>query len=68
MSRLKAKAGEWHTMAVTHVGKKIVCKLDAEKLLEVEDDAIPKAGKIGLWTKADAQTAFDGFTVSGTGK
>jgi hypothetical protein len=60
---LKLKAGDWHTSSVNHVGKKIVCKLDGEKYLEVEDDAITKGGKVGLWTKADAQTAFDNFGV-----
>jgi hypothetical protein len=62
---LKLKAGEWHTIGVNHVGKKIVCKLDGEKYLEVEDDAITKAGKVGLWTKADAQTAYDNLSVIG---
>jgi Domain of Unknown Function (DUF1080) len=64
---LKLKAGEWHTIAVSQVGKKIVCKLDGEKHLEVEDDAITKPGKVGLWTKADAQTAFDNLRVVGLG-
>lgn len=64
-SDLKLKVGEWHTIGVNHVGKKIVCKLDGEKYLEVEDDAITKAGKVGLWTKADAQTAFDNLSVIG---
>jgi hypothetical protein len=67
-SDLKLKEGEWHTINVNHIGKKIVCKLDGEKYLEVEDDAITKAGKIGLWTKADAQTAFDNLSVVGLGK
>jgi hypothetical protein len=66
-SDLKFKAGEWHTIAVNHVGKKIVCKLDGEKYLEVEDEAIAKPGKVGLWTKADAQTAFDTLHVIGLG-
>jgi Domain of Unknown Function (DUF1080) len=64
-SDLKLKAGEWHTIAVKHAGKKIECRLDGEKYLEVEDDAITKGGKIGLWTKADAQTAFDQLVVGG---
>jgi hypothetical protein len=29
----------------------------------VEDDAITKGGKVGVWTKADAQTAFDTLGV-----
>ncbi len=60
---LKIKAGEWHTLAVKHEGKKIVCSLDGKALIEAENDAISKHGKIGLWTKADAQTSFDNLTV-----
>jgi len=32
-------------------------------ILTATDDSIKKAGKVGLWTKADAQTYFDKFTV-----
>jgi hypothetical protein len=34
-------------------------------MLDVKDDAFQKAGKVGLWTKADAQTSFDDFRVKG---
>ncbi len=33
------------------------------EILKSTDDSIKKAGKVGLWTKADAQTYFDKFTV-----
>jgi hypothetical protein len=32
--------------------------LDGQKHLEVEDATFPDAGKIGLWSKADAQSYF----------
>jgi hypothetical protein len=32
-------------------------------MLDVNDDTFPGAGKIGLWTKSDAQTHFDKFEV-----
>lgn len=60
---LKIKAGEWHTLSITQVGKKIVLSVDGKQLIEAENDAISKAGAIGLWTKADAQTSFDELTV-----
>jgi hypothetical protein len=34
-------------------------------MLEGKDDTFTKAGKVGLWTKADAQTHFDEFRASG---
>jgi len=62
---LKVPAGEWHTLRVTMKGEQIECYLDGKKYLEAKDDAIKDAGKVGLWTKADARSYFDGFKVSG---
>ena len=56
---LQAPAGEWHMLAIKMKGSAIECSLDGKKQLEAKDDAFTKAGKIGLWTKADAQTYFD---------
>ncbi len=62
---VKVPTKEWHTLKVTMTGDHIECFLDGKKHLDVKDDSIPKAGKVGLWTKADAQTYFDDFKVSG---
>jgi hypothetical protein len=64
-AEVKVKAGEWHTIKVEMKGDHIECYLDGKKLLDVKDDSIKEAGKVGLWTKADAQTRFDDFKVSG---
>ena len=61
---LKAEAG-WRTIRVTMKGEQIECCLDGKKLLEAKDDTFKDAGKVGLWTKADAATHFDDLTVSG---
>ena len=37
--------------------------LNGRKLFEVENDTFQGAGKIGLWTKADAVTHFDDLRV-----
>ena len=60
---LKVPEGEWHTLKVKMVGDHIECFLDGKKLLDVRDNTIAKAGQVGLWTKADAQTYFDNFAV-----
>ena len=62
-AEVKAPAGEWHTLSVKMVGDKIECFVDGKKYLDAKDDTFPKAGKVGLWTKADAQTSFDSFIV-----
>ena len=36
-------------------------------ILTATDDSIEKAGNVGLWTKADAQTYFDKFVVARQG-
>ena len=61
------KAGTWHTMTVRMKGDAIECHLDGKKHLTATDSAIKKAGRVGLWTKADAVTAFAGLKIaSGT--
>jgi hypothetical protein len=64
---LKVPAGEWHTMKIKQIGDAIECWLDGTKYLEAKDDALTKAGKVGLWTKADAQSHFDGFEAHDLG-
>jgi hypothetical protein len=58
-----AEAGKWHTLRVVHKGNAIACYLNGKKYLEAKDDTFPGAGKIGVWSKADAQTRFAGFTI-----
>jgi hypothetical protein len=61
---LTIPVNSWHTITVKMMGEQIECLLDGKKLLEGKDDTFQKAGKIGLWTKADAQTYFDDLKVS----
>ena len=58
---LEGPAGVWHTLAIRMKGDAIECSLNGKKHLEAKDATIAKAGKVGLWTKADAQTYFDRF-------
>lgn len=59
-----AEPGAWHTIEVTHVGDQIVCTLDGVSRLEARDSAITEPGGVGVWTKADAVTWFDGFAAA----
>jgi hypothetical protein len=49
----------WHTLRVTMTGDHIECYYDGMKYLEVSDSTFSEAGKIGLWSKSDAQSHFD---------
>lgn len=59
-------ADGWHELRVTMSGDRIECYYDGKKFMDIRDTAFKEAGKIGLWTKTDAQTHFDDLTVSGT--
>ncbi len=50
-------------MKITQQGRSFAGCLDGKKLLEGADDMFKDAGVDGLWTKADAVTSFDVFTV-----
>ena len=50
---------DWCRLRVTMKGDHIVCYLDGAQLLDVHDATFPGPGKIGLWSKSDAQTEFD---------
>jgi hypothetical protein len=62
---VKVKAGEWHKLKVEVKGNKMEGYLDGEKLWEITDDTYTNAGKVGLWSKSDAQTHFDEFKAEG---
>ena len=55
--------GEPHVIRITQQGNHIRCYLDGELRLEVQDGTFSEVGRIGLWTKADAVTAFDDLKV-----
>jgi hypothetical protein len=60
---MKIPAGQWHALRIVHQGSHIQCYLNGQLYLDVQDDTFQDAGKVGLWTKADAQTHFAGFKV-----
>lgn len=63
-SNVKASPG-WHTLRVTMTGDQIQCYLDSQKHLDAKDSTFKEAGKIGLWSKSDAQSYFDDLEISG---
>jgi YVTN family beta-propeller protein len=65
---VKAESQKWHTVRIVHRGDHIRCSLNEETFLDVRDDAISSAGRVGLWTKADAVTSFDGIVVAVVGQ
>ncbi len=62
---VKAPArGQWHTLRLVALGGHMQAWLDGVRYLD-HRDARFSSGRIGLWTKADSVTAFQGLTVRG---
>ena len=63
-----AKA-QWHALRVEFAGTRIAVALDGKRYIELDDAHIAGAGAVGVWTKADSVTVFDGFSYgAGAGK
>ncbi|WP_353662376.1 family 16 glycoside hydrolase [Hydrogenimonas sp. SS33] len=61
-ARVKPAPG-WHTMRIVQKGGRFEGYLDGKRILSATDSSIEGRGGTGLWTKADAVTAFDDFRV-----
>ncbi|MBI3819747.1 MAG: hypothetical protein HY286_13710 [Planctomycetes bacterium] len=61
---VEANRDRWHSLEAAAGGNGVIIKFDGREILSYTDDAPPVAGKTGLWTKADATTSFDEFTVT----
>ena len=62
---VKAPAlGQWHTVRVAAVGDRMQAWFNGKVYLDHRDSRF-KAGRVGLWTKADSVTAFDDLTIRG---
>jgi glycosyl hydrolase family 59 (putative galactocerebrosidase) len=60
---IKTDNSKWHDINIVMIGNKITASFDGKKIIEVKDDTFTEAGMVGLWTKADAVTAFDDLKV-----
>jgi Domain of Unknown Function (DUF1080) len=57
--------GHWNTLGIIFKDAQFSVFFNGERVLETEDRTFTKAGKTGLWTKADSVTYFDNFSVTG---
>ena len=53
----------WHKMQIVQNGDNFKASLDGKKLLSFTDNQLPQSGGVGVWTKSDAATSFDDFSV-----
>lgn len=55
---------QWHAVRVLALGDHMQAWLNGTRLLDHRDSRF-RAGRVGLWTKADSITAFDDLTIRG---
>ena len=65
---VKVPMDQWHRIHISQRGDRIRCFLDDKLQLDVSDNTLSEAGKIGLWTKADAVTYFDALEAHAAGQ
>ena len=58
---LEIPAQKWHTLQVDHRGDLIAVRWNGNLIFEAHDATFDRAGKVGLWTKADSVTWFQGL-------
>jgi len=57
-------SGEWHSLKVTMKGRVISIEFDDAKAMSLPDDTWKEAGRVGLWTRSDAQSSFDDLAIA----
>lgn len=60
---LKAAPGQWVELRITQQGQRIQGWFNNQLAWEVTDAQWPKAGGVGLWSKADAASSFTDYVV-----
>jgi len=53
----------WQTLDLRIEGDRLSVSLDGRELFSATDRTFAEAGRVGLWTKADSLTHFDGLEV-----
>ena len=57
---------QWHVLRVEFAGSGFKVIYNSKLLFEVNDATFKDAGMVGVWTKADSVTLFDGLEYGGT--
>jgi len=63
-ANIKINSAQWYKLKIIMHGDEIKCYLNGDLALETTDNTFTNAGKIGLWTKSDAVSYFDNFSIT----
>ena len=64
--KVPVPANQWHVLRVEFAGSGFKVIYNSKLLFEVNDATFKDAGMVGVWTKADSVTLFDGLEYGGT--
>ena len=60
----KIASNEWHTLALRAENDQFTISFDGSELFSTMDSTFVGSGHVGLWTKADSVTYFDGIAIT----
>ena len=63
-ANIKIASNEWHTLALRAENDQFTISFDGSELFSTMDSTFVGSGKVGLWTKADSVTYFDGIAIT----
>ena len=63
-ANIKVTSNEWHTLGLRAEDDRFTISFDGKQLFTTVDSTFAKAGKVGLWTKADSVTHFDAIAIT----
>ena len=63
-SNIKIASNEWHTLGLRAENDRFTISFDGSELFSTMDSTFVGSGKVGLWTKADSVTYFDGIAIT----
>ena len=63
-ANIKISTNEWHTLGLRAENDRFTISFDESELFSTKDSTFVGTGKVGLWTKADSVTYFDGIAIT----
>ena len=64
-AKVPVAPGVWHVLRVDFAGPEFTVTFDGRRLFTVRDETLPGPGAVGIWSKADSVTEFEGFEYGG---
>jgi hypothetical protein len=61
---VEGTSGVWHSLKITMKGRVIEIEFDGKPTMSLPDDIFKEAGRVGLWTRSDAQSSFDDLKIA----